>query len=140
MKNKKDITIRYSKKENDLEVNWEIGHKATASYIIGLFNKGVQEELEKRGYDIKTIKFSINKKVSKNVMIGGYASVDENLMYINKHYNMDLKKGMIVFGLDEAGKILGGDNYVWLKHKKNKISCYHPQDISFTIRSKNDEK
>lgn len=56
-----DIKLKWSKKENDLEVFWEAGHKATALYILDLFYKEVQKELKERGCDLTTLKFSINK-------------------------------------------------------------------------------
>lgn len=124
---KADIKLRYSNKENDLEVVWEVGHKHSAGYILDLFSKEVQNELKNRGYDLKTLKFSINKKMEKNKMIDGEC-VDENLMYIDKHYNLNLKKGDKVLALDVEGKVVGGTNYVYIKHSHG-ISSYHPQDI-----------
>jgi hypothetical protein len=56
-----NIRLKWSKKENDLEVFWEAGHKATALYIMDLFSKEVQNELKERGCDLRTLKFSINK-------------------------------------------------------------------------------
>lgn len=128
---KKDIRLQYSKKEDDLEVSYELGHETTAKYILDLLSKKVQQELEARGYDLKTIQFSISKKMSKYIMIDG-ESVDEELTYVNKHYKMDLKKGQRVSALGKAGIVLGGTNYVWLKHGESNAS-YHPQDIRLII-------
>jgi hypothetical protein len=58
---KNDIRLKWSKKENDLEVFWEAGHKPTALYILDLFSKEVQKELKERGCDLRTLNFSINK-------------------------------------------------------------------------------
>lgn len=63
---KPDIKLRWNKRENDIEVQWEAGHKHTGLYMLDLFNKDVQKELRDRGYDLTTIKFSINKKNASN--------------------------------------------------------------------------
>ena len=55
-----DIKLRWSKREEDIEVTWEAGHKATACYILDMFGKEFQEEMKKRGYDLESIKLSIN--------------------------------------------------------------------------------
>jgi len=57
----KNIKLKWSKKERDIQVDWELGHKPTALYILDMFGKEFQEELKMRGYDIKSIKFSIDK-------------------------------------------------------------------------------
>ena len=58
----KDIELRWSAKEEDIEVTWSKGeHKGAAFYLLDLFGRGFQEEMKKRGYDLKTIKLSINK-------------------------------------------------------------------------------
>jgi hypothetical protein len=57
-----DIKLQYNHRERDLEVKWNAGHKPTALYMLGVFDREVQEELERRGYDIATLKFSISKR------------------------------------------------------------------------------
>lgn len=58
------IRLYWSKKENDLMVNWDTGaSSATARYLMGVLSKGVLKELESRGFDISTIRFQIRKKV-----------------------------------------------------------------------------
>lgn len=79
---KQDIKIHWSKKEEDLQFSWtghtyddegnitrEGGTKATAGLIAGhlgiikcVYGNTLTEELEKRGYDLTTLKFSISRK------------------------------------------------------------------------------
>jgi len=57
------IWINWSKRERDLMVHWDKeSSKANPGYIIGLFPKEVQQELDRRGFDITTLKFSIKRK------------------------------------------------------------------------------
>lgn len=56
-----DIKLHWSKREEDIEVCWEAEHKATANYILDMFGKEFQKEMKERGYDLESIKFSINK-------------------------------------------------------------------------------
>lgn len=58
---KKDIEIKWNKKEEDLEVTWREG-KGTAIFILELFDKGFQKKLWDRGYDLTSLKFSINRR------------------------------------------------------------------------------
>jgi hypothetical protein len=58
---RKDIEIKWSKREQDIQVNWNAGCKGTACYILDMFNKKFQEEMKGRGYDLNSIKFSMNK-------------------------------------------------------------------------------
>ena len=69
--------------------------------------------------------------MSKYKMIDG-ESIDEELTYVNKHYDMDLKKGQKITAYGKVGIILGGTNYVWVKHWNSNAS-YHPQDIGLVI-------
>jgi hypothetical protein len=57
------IRVYWSKPQKDLAVAWdkEAGG-ANPRYILGLFPVDVTEELERRGYDITTLRFSIKKK------------------------------------------------------------------------------
>ena len=57
------VRVYWSKPEKDLAVAWdqEAGG-ANPRYILGLFDTAVTEELERRGYDITTLRFSIKKK------------------------------------------------------------------------------
>ena len=59
------IKLRWNKREKDIEVVWEAGYKPFANYILDMFGKEFQEEIKKRGYDLESIKFSINK-LNKN--------------------------------------------------------------------------
>lgn len=57
------IRVYWSKTEKDLMVNWDAGcSSSTANYIICNFTKSFIDELEKRGYDVSTLRFQIRKK------------------------------------------------------------------------------
>lgn len=74
---KRKLTVKWSKREKDLLINWP-GHKADGHLICGVFSTkkvefdpiknrhetqlSVIEELEKRGYDITTLKFEVSLK------------------------------------------------------------------------------
>lgn len=62
-----DIAFRWSKRENDIQVKWAAGCRATARYLMGrIFGVGYSDdllkELDQRGYDVTTLRFSINRK------------------------------------------------------------------------------
>ncbi len=57
----KDIRMKWNKKENDIEVNWNAGSGRDAGFFIELLGNA-QQEIKDRGYDLETIKFSINKR------------------------------------------------------------------------------
>lgn len=61
MKAADKLRADWSKRENDIILHWPLGSqtKCDASWLSDLFNKEVTAELEKRGYDVKTLKFSI---------------------------------------------------------------------------------
>lgn len=57
------VRVYWSKCENDLVVNWDRERGgANPRYIIGLFPQEVLDELDRRGYDTSTLRFSIKKK------------------------------------------------------------------------------
>lgn len=57
------VRVRFSKKENDLIVDWDSEmSKSNPLYIIGIFTKEIIKELDHRGYDTTTLRFSIRKK------------------------------------------------------------------------------
>lgn len=59
-KDGRKIRIKWIRRENDLMIYWDEGLKCHAGYIHdNCFPKEVQEELTKRGLNIKTLKFSI---------------------------------------------------------------------------------
>lgn len=58
---KNDITLRYWKGEHDIGCYYNAGCKGTAGMLLDVFNKKMQEELTRRGYDIKTLRLTINK-------------------------------------------------------------------------------
>ncbi len=59
--NKKEskLKIRWSEKEESIEVFWENTQKANANYLLMVFDDEFEEEMKSRGFDIKTIKFEI---------------------------------------------------------------------------------
>lgn len=54
----------WSKKERDVMLHWPAGThtKCDGSYLSGVFDKAFQKEMERRGYDLTTLKFSIEPK------------------------------------------------------------------------------
>lgn len=57
------VRVKWSKRERDLVVSWDAESSgANPRYIVGLFTREVMEELDRRGYDTTTLKFSIRKK------------------------------------------------------------------------------
>lgn len=61
MKRIDKLLAYWSKKEKDIMLHWPggISTKSDAHWLSGIFNKEFTEELERRGYNISTIKFSI---------------------------------------------------------------------------------
>lgn len=68
MRKKRGITVKYNKKLNELEAVY-LDHKPNVGMIldhldrdtVSFFGVSFKEELIKRGYDITTFKFSIDK-------------------------------------------------------------------------------
>lgn len=61
----KKIKVRWSKREADIEYNWDdnMMGKANCSWLNDeVFTKAVRAELERRGFDLTTLKFEICKK------------------------------------------------------------------------------
>lgn len=62
-----DIKLYWSNEENDLVVEWERRHRNTALFVLDELTSKVssnfRKEIELRGYDIKTMKFEISKKI-----------------------------------------------------------------------------
>lgn len=54
------LWVNWSKKENDIMIHFP--RKRDGHYISLLFNNDFIKEMESRGYDITTIKFSIKRK------------------------------------------------------------------------------
>lgn len=52
------------KKERDIAFHWPGGYqtKCDGHYLSGIFTKEFQDEMERRGYDITTLKFEISPK------------------------------------------------------------------------------
>ena len=61
---KKDIRIGFSKKGKDFKIDCNFGCTDGAAFMSDFFNlKGeVVTRLDRMGYDVATIKFSVNKK------------------------------------------------------------------------------
>lgn len=57
------VWVYWSEREKDLMVNWDSERtKANPRYILGMFTQEHLDELDRRGYDITTLRFSIKKK------------------------------------------------------------------------------
>jgi len=57
------IRLYWSKRENSLMGdNDEGAGRGTVIYLFSLFDKDVRDELERRGYDLTTLRFQIRKK------------------------------------------------------------------------------
>ena len=61
MKTKDKFRVNWSKRERDLMIHYPLGSqtKCDGHWISGVFDKEFTDELEKRGYDVTTLKFSI---------------------------------------------------------------------------------
>ena len=57
------IKIKWNKKENDLEVFWDKGLSHSAGFFIDLFSKEIKKEIAERGFNIKSMKFSIESSI-----------------------------------------------------------------------------
>lgn len=55
------LRVYWWKKERDVAFHWPGGiqTKCDAHYLSGIFTKEFQEEMERRGYDITTLRFEI---------------------------------------------------------------------------------
>lgn len=63
---KDKLTAKWSKKENDLLVNYPMGigtRSDMAYFFFDILNRDKCVELEKRGYDLSTLKFEISPKL-----------------------------------------------------------------------------
>ena len=60
----KKLRVYWDKKEKDVIVEYPQGFftKSDARYLTEIFSKEFQQELEKRGYDITSVKFEISPK------------------------------------------------------------------------------
>lgn len=57
------VRVRWSKRERDLVVDWDAERGgANPRYIVGIFTQDILDELQRRGYDIETLRFSIKKQ------------------------------------------------------------------------------
>lgn len=57
------IRLYWRKTEKSLIAHWDEGaSKATSMYLFQVFGEDVLAQLDKRGYDISTLRFQIRKK------------------------------------------------------------------------------
>jgi hypothetical protein len=58
------LRANWSKQENDVMLHWPSGicTKADGHWLSGVFDKAFIKELEKRGYDPQTMRFSVEPK------------------------------------------------------------------------------
>ncbi len=61
MKQEDKLRAYWSKGERDIMLHWPGGEstRADGHYLSGLFDKEFTEEMKRRGYDLRTLKFSI---------------------------------------------------------------------------------
>jgi len=61
MKAADKLRATYSRKERDVILHFPLGTSTVtdANYLTGVFNKAFTDEMEKRGYNLATMKFSI---------------------------------------------------------------------------------
>lgn len=75
---KRQLKVKWSKREDDLEFHYP-DHSANGqylSYVLSHLKKdsngnSILQELDQRGYDIKTLKISIDKKDTVHVQTSG---------------------------------------------------------------------
>lgn len=58
---KNTLTARWSKRERDVMLDWPAGYgaKSDARWLADMFNLAFTKELEQRGYDPTTLRFSV---------------------------------------------------------------------------------
>ena len=61
MKAADKLRATYSRKERDVILHFPLGTSTVSDghYLSGIFNKAFTDEMEKRGYNLATMKFSI---------------------------------------------------------------------------------
>lgn len=64
MKARDKLRLRWSKTERDWEISYPLGRSTSsdAHYLSSVLPSGVLKELDARGYDLTTLKFSIEPK------------------------------------------------------------------------------
>ena len=69
MRTKPDLVAKWSKRENDILYHWQAGSKTESRLVAyaletaGVFKgNSLRRELQERGYDITTLKFSIRRR------------------------------------------------------------------------------
>ena len=63
MSKRPGIRVRWSKRENDLIVDWDKERGgANPRYVLSLFSAEVLDELTQRGLDVHSLRFSISRK------------------------------------------------------------------------------
>ncbi len=64
---KKDIRVKYSKRDKDFVVDCNFGCAEGAAYVADLLrpNGQIIVDLKRLGYDVASIKFSVNRPVPK---------------------------------------------------------------------------
>ena len=83
----KDIRVSFSKKENDIEAKWNAGSRQTALFFLELFGKMFIDEMQSRGYDIKTMNFSINKITTQTAQNQSAQKENDHVKSNNLHIN-----------------------------------------------------
>lgn len=65
----KNVDVRWKRRDGALSYHWEAGSKPTAMFVADCFEnirtytgKTLVQELQDRGYDVTTLRFSIKKK------------------------------------------------------------------------------
>jgi len=59
MKANEKLRAYWSKRENDIMLYWP-SHKSDGHWLSGIFNDDFRKQMEKRGFDITTMKFEIS--------------------------------------------------------------------------------
>lgn len=68
MKASDKLRANWSKREDDVMLHYPlgIGSRSDGHWLSGVFNKAFTDELASRGYDITTMKFSIEPKAGEH--------------------------------------------------------------------------
>lgn len=62
-----DITVKYSKKYDELFFKWSEGNRGLANILMtDVLDTRTQKMLENNGFDLTSLKFSINRKQQEN--------------------------------------------------------------------------
>jgi len=112
MKQKDKLRAYWSKKEKDIMLHSPLGiqTKCDGHYLSGVFNKEFIKEMGERGYDITTVKFSIESMKGDEKFTSQRTIVQDNNLQ-NGENKKKMKKIFVGLSDHEPEK----DGWVWVE-------------------------